>query len=153
MVEGMKPLSEDLRRRIIAAREGGESPGEVHRRFGVSRSSEARLWRQYQQSGHFRPKQIGGYRRSRLSEHEPSLRDWIKQQPDLTIDELCQRCLAELKVAIGRTALWHRLERMGLSYKKNPARRRARTARRESSTGTLAAKPNRAGRNKTGLHR
>ena len=58
----MKPLSEDLRRRIIAARESGESPSEVHRRFGVSRSSEARLWRQYQQSGHCRPKQIGGYR-------------------------------------------------------------------------------------------
>lgn len=149
----MKPLSEDLRRRIIAAREGGESPSEVHRRFGVSRSSEARLWRQYQQSGHCRPKQIGGYRRSRLSEHEPRLRGWIKQQPDLTIDELCHRCLSELKVAIGRTALWHRLERMGLSYKKNPARRRARTTRREGSTGKLAAKANRSGRKKTGLHR
>jgi transposase len=149
----MKPLSEDLRRRIIAAREGGESPGAVHRRFGVSRSSEARLWRQYQQSGHCRPKQIGGYRRSRLSEHEPSLRHWIKQQPDLTIDELCQRCLAQLKIQIGRTALWHRLERMGLSYKKNPARRRARTARRESGEGKLASKPTGAGRQKTGLHR
>ena len=53
-----------------------------------------------------------------MSEHKPSLRGWIKEQPDLTIDELCQRCLAELNVAIGRTALWHRLEQMGLSYKK-----------------------------------
>jgi transposase len=149
----MRPLSEDLRRRIIAAREGGESPGEVYRRFGVSRSSEARLWRQYQKSGHCRPKQIGGYRRSRLSEHEPILRRWIKQQPDLTIDELCQRCLAELKVRIARTAMWHRLERMGLSYKKNAARCRARAARRESGEGKLASKATRAGRQKTGLHR
>jgi len=148
----MTPLSEDLRRRIIAAREGGESPSEVYRRFGVSRSSEARLWRQYEKSGHWRPKQIGGYRRSRLSEHESSLRCWIKEQPDLTLDELCQRCLAELKVEIGRTALWHRLERMGLSYKKNSARCRARAARREGRTGKLAAKATRAGWQKTDLH-
>jgi len=48
----MKPLSGDFHRRIIGAREGRESPGEVHRRFGVSRCREAWLWRQYQQSGH-----------------------------------------------------------------------------------------------------
>ena len=149
----MKPLSEDLRRRIITARERGETPGEVYHRFGVSRSSEARLWRQYQKSGHCRPKQIGGYRRSRLSEHESSLRGWIKEQPDLTIDELCQRCLIKLKVRIGRTALWHQLERMGLSYKKNAARRGARAARREGREGNLAAKAARIGRQKTGLHR
>jgi transposase len=149
----MRPLSQDLRQRIIAARERGEGTGEVCKRFGVSRKSVERFWKQHRLTGECRPKQIGGYRRSRLSEHEPSLRGWIKQQPDLTIDELCQRCLAELKVAIGRTALWHRLERMGLSYKKNPARRRARTARREGSTGKLAAKANRAGRKETGLHR
>lgn len=149
----MKPLSEDLRRRIIAARENGESPSEVYRRFGVSRSSEARLWRQYEKSGHCRPKQIGGYRRSRLSEHESSLRRWIKEQPDLTIDELCQRCASELKVEIGRTALWHRLERMGLSYKKNAVRRRARAARGEDGPGKLASKTARTGRQKAGLHR
>jgi hypothetical protein len=33
-------------------------------------------------------------------------------------------------VAIGITALWHRLRRLGLSYKKNDARRRAGPARR-----------------------
>jgi transposase len=134
----VKPLSEDLRKRIIAAREAGQSPSEVYRRFGVSRSSEARLWRQYQDRGHTEPRQIGGYRRSRLSKHEPTLRKWIEKQPDLTIDELCQRCEDELKVEIGRTALWHRLERMGLSYKKNPARRRAREARRKGGAGKLA---------------
>jgi transposase len=61
--------------------------------------------------------------------------------------------LAELKVEIGRTAMWHRLERMGLSYKKNAARRRARTARRESGEGKLATKTTQSGRQKTGLHR
>src|SRR3972149_3025399 len=99
---GMKPLSEDLRCRIIAARESSEGTGEVCQRFGVSRSSVERFWNQHRRTGHCRPKQIGGYRRPRGRER--------------------------LDVQIGLTALWHRLDRLGLSYKKNDARRRARAA-------------------------
>lgn len=121
----MRPLSEDLRQRIIAARAGGEGTGEVCQRFRVSRKSVERFWKQYQQNGHCRPKQIGGYRRSRLRPHEPTLRRWITQQADLTLAELQQRCGDKLGVKIGITALWHRLDRLGLSYKKNDARRRA----------------------------
>ena len=124
----MRPLSEDLRLRIIAARAGGAGTGEVCQRFGVSRKSVERFWNQHQRRGHCRPKQIGGYRRSRLRPHERTLRRWIAQQADLTLAELQQRCGEKLGVKIGITALWHRLDRMGLSYEKNDARRRARTA-------------------------
>jgi transposase len=43
------------------------------------------------------------------------------------LGELRERCREQLKVAIGTTALWHRLEQLGLSYKKNESRRRARS--------------------------
>jgi transposase len=124
----MRPLSEDLRQRIIAARANGAGPGEVCQRFGVSRSSVERFWNQQQRTGHCRPKQIGGYRRSRLRAHERTLRRWIAEQADLTLTELQQRCGQKLGIKIGITALWHRLDRLGLSYKKNDARRRARAA-------------------------
>ena len=87
-----------------------------------------RFWNQHQECGHCRPKQIGGYRRSRLRPHERTLRRWIAQQADLTLVELQQRCAAKLDIKIGLTALWHRLDRLGLSYKKNDARRRAKAA-------------------------
>ena len=122
----MRPLSEDLRQRIIAARTDGAGTGEVCQRFKVSRKSVERFWNQHQACGHCRPKQIGGYRRSRLRPHERTLRRWIAQQADLTLVELQQRCAAKLDLKIGLTALWHRLDRLGLSYKKNDARRRAR---------------------------
>jgi transposase len=48
----------------------------------------------------------------------------------LTLVELQARCQTQLHVSIGITALWHRLRRLGLSYKKNDARRRAGPARR-----------------------
>ena len=122
----MRPLSQDLRQRIIAARERGQGTGEVCQRFGVSRKSVERFWKQHVQTGAYQPKKIGGYRRSRLEKHDPSLRRWIAGQPDLTLSELQKRCLKQLNVAIGITALWHRLEQLGLSYKKNDSRRRAR---------------------------
>jgi transposase len=123
----MRPLSQDLRGRIIAAREGGEGTGEVCKRFGVSRKSVERFWNQHRLTGKCLPKKIGGYRRSRLEKHDRTLRRWIAHQPDLTLSELQQRCLEQLKVPISMTPLWHRLERLGLSYKKNDARRRARS--------------------------
>jgi transposase len=123
----MKPLSEDLRQRIVQAREKGEGTGEVCRRFRVSRSSVERFWNQYRHGGHCRPLQIGGYRRSRLEGHERTVRAWIKQQPDLTLAQLQTRCREQLRVRLGINALWHRLERLGLTYKKNDARRRARS--------------------------
>ena len=98
-----------------------------------------RFWKQQQRRGHCRPKQIGGYRRSRLRPHEKTLRQWIKRQADLTLVELQERCRTELEVTIGLTALWHRLDRLGLSYKKNDARRRASAARRQGRAAALAA--------------
>jgi transposase len=44
--------------------------------------------------------------------------------------QLQQRCAEQLHVSIGITALWHRLRRLGLSFKKNDARRRAGPSRR-----------------------
>ena len=126
----MRPLSQDLRQRIIAARERGEGTGEVSKRFGVSRKSVERFWKEHCLTGQCLPKQIGGYRQSRLAPHDRKLQRWIQTQPDLSLAQLRERCQEQLAVRIGTTALWHRLRRLGLSHKKNDARRRARPARR-----------------------
>lgn len=71
---------------------------------------------------------MGGSRRARLRPHEPTLRRGSAQQADLTLAELPQRCGDRVGVKIGLTALWHRRDRLGLSYQKNAARRRASAA-------------------------
>lgn len=124
----MRPLSEDLRRRIVEARQAGAGSVEVSERFRVSRRTVARLFGQYERSGKLQPKQIGGYRRSRLEKHGQTLGRWIDKQPDITLGEICERCRAELGVRIGLNAVWHQLRRLGLSFKKNDARRRTRPA-------------------------
>ena len=124
----MKPLSEDLRRRIIEARQAGAGSVEVSDRFRVSRRTVARLYGRFARSGELQPKQIGGYRRSRLAPHGRTIDRWISRQADISLVELKERCQTELGITIGLNALWHQLRRLGLSSKKNDARRRAGSA-------------------------
>ena len=143
MVGCMQTYSMDLRERIVAARERGQSAQEVASLFAVSKRSVERYWKLHRNTGSLAPRQRGGYRRSRLEKHDATLRRWIKEQADLTLAQLQERIAADLGVTLGITALWHRLERLGLSYKKNSARRRARPPRhpnRQKEVAKLAGK-------------
>lgn len=122
----------------MEAREQGAGVGEVCKRFNVSRSSVERFHNQYRRLGHCRPRKRGGYRKSRLSRHGGSLKAWIAKSPDLTLEELQTMCERKLKVKIGLNALWHRIDKLDLSYKKNGARRRARQTRCASGEAPVA---------------
>ena len=149
----MRTYSCDLRERIVAAREQGHSTAEVVRLFRVSKASVERYWSQYQRTGKVEPRQRGGYRHSCLEGHDGRLRAWIGEKKDLTLAELRERILRDLGIKVGNTALWHRLERLGLSYKKNASRRRARPGGPPGRPPKLAHKAKRMGAAKTGLPR
>jgi transposase len=119
---------EDLRKKIIAACESGQSAALVARRYHVTTRTVERYRKRFRETAQIGPKRTGGYRVSKLAAHDGTIRQWIKHQPDLTLGELQQRCAQQLEVAISVHALWYRLERLGLSFKKNHARRRARPA-------------------------
>jgi transposase len=91
---------------------------EVSERFRVGRRTVARPFGQYEQSGDLSPKQIGGYRRSRLADHAKVLGRWIDKKADVTLVQLQERCRKKLGVKVGVNALWHQLRRMGLSSRK-----------------------------------
>ena len=149
----MRTYSCDLRERIVAAREKGHSTAEVVLLFRVSKASVERYWSQYQRTGKVEPRQRGGYRHSCLEGHDGRLRAWIGEKKDLTLAELRERILRDLGIKVGNTALWHRLERLGLSYKKNASRRRARPGGPPGRPPKLAHKAKRMGAAKTGLPR
>ena len=123
----MKAYSQDLRRRIIRARERGDSAQEISKRFEIHKRTIERYWNRYRQSGQASAKKMGGYRRSRLEKHDSVLRRWIEEKADLTLIEIQERCRKRLGVSIGMNALWHRIDGLGLSYKKNASRRRAKS--------------------------
>jgi transposase len=120
----MQSYSEDLRERVLRALERGERPTDVAKRFEVSRKWVHQVYKRFKQAGVRSSLPIGGHRRSRLSGWEETIRGWLKEQADLTLAQMCGR-LAEHGVTIKVPALWHQLNKWGLTLKKNTARQRA----------------------------
>jgi transposase len=127
----MQAYSQDLRDRVLRAVQRGERPTDIAARFEVSRMWVYQVANRFRRSGERGSLRIGGYRRSRVAEMEATLRGWLKAQPDLTLAEMCARLL-ERHIEIKPPALWHQLNKWGLSFKKKPARQRARARRREA---------------------
>ena len=127
----MQSYSQDLRERVLRALDRGEGPTQIARRFEVSRVWVYHVRDRLRETGERGSYPIGGHRRSRLAGLEAVLRSWIEAQPDLTLAEMQQR-LREQGVSIKVGALWHQLNQWHLSFKKNPARQRARAPGRAS---------------------
>lgn len=121
---------QQIRERIVGLRQDGHSAEMVSKWLRVSKRSVERYWKSHRERGTVEPKRRGGYRRSRLDGHDETLRQWIGEKPDLTLEELKQQCESQLGVRIGINAIWQRLDLLGLSFKKNATRQRAEPSRR-----------------------
>ena len=146
----MQAYSQDLRERVLRAVERGERPTEIARRYEVSRMWVYQVAKRLQATGERTSHQVGGYRRSRVADMQPTLLEWLRLEPDLTLAQLCER-LAGQGVQIKAAALWHQLDKWGLSFKKNAARQRARSARRAAGSPEVARPPGPSAAAKAGL--
>lgn len=133
----MQTYSQDLRDRVLRALAREERPTEIARRFEVSRQWVYQVRNQFAATGARSSLQRGGYRKSRLSGMESTLIAWLKDDPGLTLAQLSER-LGTQGIAIKIPALWHQMNRWGLSLKKNPARQRARATGRATGARNLA---------------
>ena len=145
----MKAYSQDFRDKIILAREKEPCATVVAKRFGVSKSFVSRCWKRIDSYGVNHAYRQGGYKVSRLSAISSTIKAWLRNQPDMTIDQMLQRCEDELGLSVGRMTLWDHLDRIGMTFKKNSARVRARQARRQATPRSVETKPVESGRKKT----
>ena len=131
-----KPISLDLRERIVAAYVGKEGTREeVARRFKVSVGMVKKLLAQKSRTGDLRPRYRYCGRKARLEpEHGKSMRQLVEREPDVTLEEIKQRL--GLGCTIG--AIHWVLRRLGLTYKK-------RRSMRPSKTGPTSPRPGVAG--------
>jgi transposase len=114
----MEAYSQDLRDRVLRALERGERPVDIARRLEVSRIWVYQVKSRFKTSGERCSRPIGGHRVSRLAPAEQEVRAWIKKQPDLTLAELGERLRQEKGIELKIPALWHQLNKWGLSFKK-----------------------------------
>jgi transposase len=124
-----KPLSEDLRVRLIEAVDGGMSRRAAAERFGVSPSSAVRFAREWRESGSMRAKPQGGDQRShRIEMHREFIVSAIEVKPDLTLVEIAEMLKSALGVSFAPSSIWRLLDRHAITFKKNRARSRAGSA-------------------------
>jgi transposase len=137
---GRRPYSDDLRARVVAAVADGCSRHAAADRFAVSASSAIRWVALHAETGSVSARRRGGKSRSPLEPHGSWLLELIAKEADLTLAEIVQR-LQDRGVRTTDSSLDRFFARHKISFKKNPARGRAGTARRGRGAATLEGRP------------
>jgi transposase len=122
------PLSIDLRVRVVAFVEAGNSCHEAASRFDTSVSFVVKLMALWRETGSVEPRLIGGKRHGKLDAAEAFLLAAVAHTPDITMPELAAALLEEKEIAATPQSLSRWLIKKGLSFKKNPSGQRTRQA-------------------------
>jgi transposase len=133
-----KPLSTDLRSRLVSAVTGGLSRRAAAERFGVSAASAVRWVSAAKSTGTIDPKPQGGDTRSH---HIEAFREVIlaavEAQKDISLLELADLLRTHHGVSFATSTVWRFLDRHAMTFKKNGTRQRAGTARRRRAASSL----------------
>ena len=140
-----RPYSDDLRRKILEAYAQGEVTLEqLAGRFRVSYGYVKKLRRQQLRHGQMERVAHQPGRKPKFTEPiRERLREWLKQQPDLTLAELQEKLLEQAQLRVSQPSLWVvRRRKMGWRLKKS--RSRPRTGQRggpAAAAGVSAKSP------------
>lgn len=123
-----RALSNDLRTRLVSAVEGGMSRRAAAKCFGVAASTAIKWVAQWRRAGHVRPRLQGGDRRShRLEAYREEILALVDETPDITLAEIAAHLEEGHGVRVAQSTVWRLLDRHGITFKKNRARRRTAT--------------------------
>lgn len=114
---GMKPYSEDLRRRIVAAVEGGMSKSEAARVFDVSLSSVKRYLRLAARQGSLAPRKGGGRPPKANAAIASLLEEDVNRRPYAAVWERAGLLRSVSGVRLSVSTVRRLLRRLGFSQK------------------------------------
>ena len=123
-----KPISSDLRERIVRGVEAGQSRRAMAVRFEVAPSTAVRIQARYAATGSVAPARQGRREGSgKLGPYREAIVDKVKDKPDITMPDLATWLEAEHRVSVDPSNLSKFLCRQGFTYKKTAAGLGART--------------------------
>ena len=118
----MKPYSQDLRERVLAAVEEDEhSQAQTVKTFKISPSTLEKWLRRKRDTGSCAALPHAGGRIRTLQDCAALLRAEIKKQPDLTLEELCLRVAQVHGLQVSPSMMCRELQRLKLPRKKRPS--------------------------------
>ena len=128
-----RPLSTDIRLRLVRGVEDGDSRRGVAAQFDVAPSTAVRVVARFEATGSVEPVKQGRPPGSgKLGPHKDFLIAQVGRTPDITMAELAAVLETECGVDVDPTCIGKLLRAAGFTYKKNAAGQRARAQRRES---------------------
>ena len=120
--------SNDLRVRVIQVVESGVAARAAARQFVIGDSTAIRWAKRWRETGSVEARSNKGQSRSPLKHHEQWLLELVRQEPDLTLEEIQGRLRDEREHKAGLGSVWRLFDRHGISFKKKRARGRAASA-------------------------
>jgi len=123
----MRAIPLPARQRILQLYEQGKSTRAISEAFGFCVAAVRRVRQQFKQRGTLQPQtHLCGRKTLLIAARKARLQTLVAAQPDATLAELGARMDRPFRTST--VDLW--LRKLGLTYKKNAARRRAAPARR-----------------------
>lgn len=120
--------SNDLRVRVIQVVEGGGAARAAARQFFIGGSTAIRWAKRWRETGSYEARSNRGRSRSPLKKHEEWLLELVRQEPDLTLEEIQARLFEMQGQKAGIGSVWRFFDRHGISFKKKRARGRTGSA-------------------------
>ncbi len=121
-----KPLSIDLRLRVVEAVDAGMSRRAAADRFDVAASAAIKWHALWQRTGAVEARPQGGDRRSdRIEALAQAILALVAETPDITLTEIAERLECDHSESFAPSVIHRFFTRRGISFKKNRARRRA----------------------------
>jgi transposase len=131
-----KPYSLDLRKRVVAAIEGGLSCNQAAKQFGIGISTAIGWARRLRETGSIEPGQMGGHKPKAISgEYRLFVLQRIKDG-DFTLRGLVAE-LAERGLKVDYRSVWEFVHAEKLSFKKKCGGWRTRSSRRRTATSPV----------------
>jgi transposase len=120
-----KPLSLDMRKRIIEAKLRGDTEDVIAREKEVNKSTVTKLWALYRETGSYEPRPNPNGRKPALSQEQlDMIANKINEQADISLGELIE----EFNLPVCVSALCRTVNnKLGLRIKKNTARHRTKS--------------------------
>jgi len=133
----MRPISEEKRTLLVAAKMRGEKEADIARWLGVSKGSVGTLWRRHRTLGAAPPGKSGG-RPPKLAPGDIGrIAGEVARAPDATLGELIET----LSLPIGKSHLARLLAGLGLALKKRRSIQRTSSARTSPGKGRHGGRP------------
>ena len=118
----IRPLSNDLRRRVVrAVVDGSMTRRGAVKRFGIAPSTAIKWVNAWHRTGSWRPRAQGGDRRSqRIEVRAKVILALIEETPDMTLAEIAAHLEDEHGLRVSQSAVWRFFHRREITFKKKP---------------------------------